>query len=173
MRNPLRPALAIVAALALCPRFAAAQTDPRGTSLFGGAGAAAADSRNLNLTINLAEGYDQDVSERFGNISQTFEGRGSYTTLVPQLEFKSSGRRARVNVTSGASVRYYGDLQQTILTNQTDGIGLNLELTPRTSVTLNQGLTYSQDLFYGLFTGAVAPAAGSPAFVDASSSSSS
>jgi hypothetical protein len=133
-------------------------TDPRGPTIFGGPPATGIGP-NLNLTLNLLEGYDQDVSEQLAATSQAPGNRGSYTTLVPQLEFRAGSRRAGIYVTSGSNVRYYGDLNKTLVTNQSDGIGLSLQLTPHTLFNVNQGVSYSQDLFYGLFPGSSSPLA--------------
>jgi hypothetical protein len=165
VRHGLRTAFAILIALAVCPLYAGAQTDsrPPSGSVFGGAGTGSKSSlQNLNIMISVAEAYDQDVTDRTSGVDlQIFQGRGSYTTLTPQMDFKSGGDRFQVGITAGSSVRYYGDLHETIVVNHAIGAGFNVQLTPRTSVFLNEGVTYSPALFYGLFAStSIEPAAG-------------
>jgi len=149
-------------AAVVCPTAANAQTAtpaPIGSALPGVVGGTRPD---LNVALTFAEAYDQDVSDRSGSIApQMFQGSGSYTTLTPQLEFKQNHGRVQMGVTAGSSVRYYGDLHETVVTNYASGIGFNIQLTPQTSMFLNEGLTYSPALLYGLFNStAAAPAVG-------------
>jgi len=151
VRHRLFPAIAILVTLVVCPPSVLAQTDSRPSpSVFGGA--ATKSSQNLNITVSVAEAYDQDVTDRSGGVDlQIFQGRGSYTTFTPQMDFKSGRGRFQVGITGGSSVRYYGDLHEAMVVNHSVGTGFTVQLTPRTSLFLNEGITYSPALFYGLF----------------------
>jgi hypothetical protein len=187
VKHRLYPALTVFALALVCPTLAraqepsGAQTPPRAQTPSGAqtpsdaqtpsvpassaAGRSNANAQSeLTIGVSLAEAYDQDVANKTGSIApQLFQGSGSYTTLTPQLEYKSGGGRAQIGISSASSVRYYADLHQTIVTNGSVGLGFNVNLTPRTSIFLNEGVTYSPALLYGL----LGNTAGPPALGDA------
>jgi hypothetical protein len=145
----------------VCARSAFAQNDARPPSGNTFGGAAKSTQQNLNVMLSVAEAYDEDVTEKSGGADlQIFQGRGSYTTLTPQMDFKAGRGRFRLGLTAGSSVRYYGDVHETIVVNHAIGTGFTIQLTPRTALFLNEGVTYSPALFYGLFASTAEPGAG-------------
>jgi hypothetical protein len=85
------------------------------------------------------------------------------------MAFQSHGGHWQLNVTSGSNVRYYGDLNQVIVTNYSGGVGLSAQLTRWTSLSLNQSAAYAPSLVYGL-AGLSNDAAASTGYVTPSAS---
>jgi hypothetical protein len=162
MKRVLCRTIAAVVAAAACATNAFAQPDSRPPSgaVFGGIGSPAGEDR-LNLTVDLAEAYDQDVLAHAGERTfSVFEGNGLYSTLTPQLDFNSGGGRMQVGLTAGSNARYYADLRRVMVTSHSVGIGLRAQVKPGTTLFLNQGVTYSPALFSGLFAAVAEPAVG-------------
>jgi hypothetical protein len=90
-----------------------------------------------------------------------FQASGFYTVFTPALEFDSqAGRHVQVAVTASSNVRYYNELHETLVTNHALGAGLSAGLGSKTTISFNQGLTYSPAQLYGLFAGSAAPMIG-------------
>ena len=119
--------------------------------------------QDLNLTLDLTEAYDQDVAAKVGNIPiSLFQGSGLYTMATPHLDFDTNSGRVKLLVALGSSERYYPDLHQIIVASSSAGVGFSVQLTPQTSVSLDQSVGYSTALFNGMFAG-VAPVPGETA----------
>jgi len=142
---------------------AGAQTGER--AVFGGARAGSPTGETLNVTVDLAEAYDQDVVAGVGPAAQSlFQGSGLYTTMVPQLDFATHGGRVQVGITAGASARYYAAPQQEFLMmSESAGAGFSVSLTSQTSISFNQNVAYSPTLFSGLFASVGTPSLGDSA----------
>jgi hypothetical protein len=163
MIKALRRTIAVVLATVACAASAAAQTDTRVP-----AGAVFGTTRTttpgqvLNVTVNLAEAFDQDVVADIGTADRSlFAGSGFYTTVTPQLVFGTSGDRLRFGFNAASDARYYADLHKLYTTAHSAGIGLIAQLTPSASMSLNQAVTYSPALFSGLFAGGATAGLGS------------
>jgi hypothetical protein len=158
----------MAAVLAACyPATGFAQTAtraPAGGAVFGGGAptATSASGQKLNVMIDLDEAYDQNVVAQSaeGVTIPLFQANGFYTMFTPALDFSSSSNRLQVAVNASSNVRYYSDIHQTMVTNHVLGAGLMAHLTPRTSISVNQGFTYSPALFFGLFASGATPIIG-------------
>lgn len=154
-----RTIAAAVAAVA-CATNAFAQPESRPPSgvVFGGTGGSSTDRQTLNLTVDLAEAYDQDVLAHAGATTfSLFEGSGLYSVLTPQVDFNSGRGRLQVGITAASNARYYADLRQVLVASHSVGLGIRAQLTRGTSLFLNQGVTYSPALFSGLLASAEEP----------------
>jgi len=115
----------------------------------------------LSLTLDLSEAYDQNATVPYeGGQLPLFQGSGFYTVLSPGLEFASMGDRTQLVVSAGSSARHYANSQKTLLSSYSVGAGLTTRFGSGTTLTLNQGVTYSPALLYGLLAGVTAPTLG-------------
>jgi hypothetical protein len=120
------------------------------------------ERQKLDVTIDTVEAYDQDVVVHSGDTAfSLFQGSGFYTTVTPSIDFSSTRERFQIGISAGSNARYYGDLHETVLANHSVGAGLMVHLSPDTSVSFNQGVTYAPGLLYGLFASVTVPTLGS------------
>jgi hypothetical protein len=135
---------------------------PAGGAVFGRSDARAASGEKLNLTVDLGESYDQNVTVRSGDaVFSPFQTSGLYTMFTPALDFAArAGEHVQLAVTGASNVRHYDQLHETIVTNHAVGAGLTANLSPKTTLFFNQGVTYAPALLYGLFGGSAAPVIG-------------
>jgi hypothetical protein len=158
MRNALRRTIVAVVLAPLHPVSVFAQATPRAPAgvVFGAGGPANPTERQpLNLTIDVNEAYDQNVTVRSGDAAfSLFQTNGFYTMITPSVDFASLGERVQFAVNAGSNARYYSDLHETIIANHSLGAGLKARVSSKTSVSVNEGVTYAPALFYGLFASA-------------------
>src|SRR5690349_7525935 len=119
----------VVAALVpLYPASGFAQAAPRTPAgvVFGSGGPPNPTERQpLNLTIDINEAYDQNVTVRSGDSAfSLFQTNGFYTMITPSVDFESLGERVQFAVNAGSNARYYSDLHETIIANHSVGAGL-------------------------------------------------
>jgi hypothetical protein len=77
---------------------------------------------------------------------------GFFTAFVPELRYESRGENLSFGATGGTSIRYYNDLGQLTVVNESAGVGMSAKITHRTGLFLNQAVSYSPSYYYGLFT---------------------
>jgi hypothetical protein len=139
-------AVAFVGVALTAPVAAQVRVPPRSVL-----GANAPGDPNLTLSIDMAEGYDQDVLSHLGGAALSVgAASGLYATLTPQIRYQSHGGHWQLGVTAGSNARYYGDLHQVIVTNHSAGVGLSAQLTRSTALSLSQSAAYAPALEYGL-----------------------
>jgi hypothetical protein len=142
-------ALAVVlAVVAVAPRSVMAQART-GRSLFDGANTDPNFRQNLTFVFSAAEAYDDNL-EAAGEPRPAVAG--FFTAFVPELRFESRGDTVSFGATGGASLRYYNDLRELVVVNQSAGIGMSAKLGRRTGMYVNQAVSYSPSYLYGLFT---------------------
>lgn len=161
---PLCRSVALTAtAVALAAPAAFGQTPGVGPNrpLFGARGTDSTGRRTLDVAIDFAEAYDQNLLVDVAGLTPSpFQSSGFYTMLAPSLDFQSRGGRLQVGITAGSNARYYPDLRKVVATNHYAGVGVTAEVTPRTSIGFNQGVTYAPAYLYGLFARTAPPALG-------------
>jgi hypothetical protein len=164
MLRILSRAIAAAVLIMLCPAAGLAQVELRAPAIavFGAvAPENAANRQRLNLTIDAAEAYDQNVVVPYnGGSLSLFQGSGLYTVLSPGLDFTSIGDRVQVGVTAGSTIRHYSDVQTTMVSSYSVGGGVTTRLWKGGTLSVNQGLTYSPALLYGLLAGVTTPTLG-------------
>jgi len=155
-------AAAVTAAVSATSVSAQSEARPPSGAVFGGAADNSTKRTLLNGTINLATAFDQDVVTNVAGQSQSvFQGNGFYATLTPSLSFESRGNRLRIGVNVGSDVRYYQEFHEVMTMANSVALGLNAQLTPRTSISVSPGFTYSPALYSGLFSAGPASTLGS------------
>ena len=148
-------ALTVAAAGAAVP--AHAQTPGSGrpySRLFGGS-----STRNsgqaLDLTLSLIEGYNDDTSQEIGNVVDPNSGQaaGLQTMLVANASYTWQGTKGQFAANSSSALAYYNDLEETRNISHSVAIGFSAELSPQTTLLINQTAAYSPSYLYGLFPG--------------------
>jgi len=158
-------ALGVVALALVCAGTARAQPAqrPAAGAVFGGA-SASTSGKALDLTVDINESYDQNVTVRSGpDEFSLFQGSGAYVVLTPNLDFVSHGNRVQWAMNAGSNGRYYSDTGEVIVTNESGAANLSVRLSSSTTMSLNQSVAYSASPFAGLFVPSVAPEIGSAA----------
>jgi len=147
----------MVVPLAMCAGVstAAAQTlAPRPyRALFGGATTDPSVRQSLNLTVSLAEGYDDDVLA-------TGEGpigpggapalSGMFTNFAPAITYSWNGKSVQFSATGSSDVRYYQKTHEFLNGSHVGAFGFAAG-NERTRVQFNQSVSYSPAYFYGMF----------------------
>lgn len=131
-------------------------------SLFGPAGEDPNVRQALDFTVTLAGAYDTNVTaEQLASTTQSpLQVEGAFTEAALDVRYHSRGERTRVVASGGTVGRYFPDLQQAATLGHYGGVGLLLPIGEKTSVTVNQALTYTPSYLYGLFVRALQPAVG-------------
>lgn len=157
---------AVVVALGVVASYAPAalaQTPVPGTfrPVFGGASADQAKGTNLNMTVDLAQAYDDNVLADPGGISLApVQTSGFYTVVTPQVDLAARGDRVQLFVTAGSGARRYQDSQSFFITNHSFATGLNAQFSKQTTMSLNQSVGYTPSYLYGLFASLAPPLPG-------------
>jgi hypothetical protein len=142
---------------------AAAQTAARPfTGLFGGTTRTATEKQVLDVSLSVAEAYDENlVADATPTAaSSALQTSGTYTSMVPQLNFAQQGQRLQFAMNAGSNLRYYTHGHQLISLSHSIGAGITARLTPKSTFSVNQSVSYSPASLFGLFAPAVAPALG-------------
>jgi hypothetical protein len=124
--------------------------------IFGGAGDMATARQNLDVTLNVTEGRDSNsaaVAEAGVLGSATLQGNGFYTEIGPQVNAGWRGARMQFSATGASNVRDYSDPHEVFVTSHVARVALAAQLTRRTRVTIDQGVTYAPTFQYGLTSG--------------------
>jgi hypothetical protein len=109
----------------------------------------------------MVAAYDDNVYADFGAVTPTTpQVSGFYSMLSPKLDFQKPGDKLRLGVTATTNARYYRDGSRVLTTGSAIGAGFTARVGRSTSVSLNQGVTYSPAYLYGLFASVTPPAAG-------------
>ncbi len=144
----------------------AAQTVTRPyPAVFGGAGTAApAKGPTLDLAVDAADAYDDNLQADVANAPNpsVVQASGFYTVLAPSAVFETHSGKFHLVATGSSNVRYYGDLEKVLVTGHSAAVGLNAELNRKTQVFVNQAVSYSPAYLHGLFASVAPPAAGAP-----------
>ena len=92
----------------------------------------------------------------------TFQTSGSYSGLSADMKYELRKRHLQVGATAGTNLRYYSQLGALATTYNRGGIGASAQLARRTSLFVNQAVSYapSYALLYGLFPGVAEPSVG-------------
>jgi hypothetical protein len=163
METILWRSIVAACAVALCPALVLAQTDPRppAHAVFEQTPSIATSRDTLNVTMDLGQAYDQNLLVQSEQTALSlFQGSGLYTVFAPSVDFASAGERVKLVANVSSNARYYSEVQQTIMTNESAGFGLSARLSQGTTLNFNQGVTHAATLLSGLFTPAAAPVTG-------------
>ena len=119
----------------------------------------------LNLNATLVEAYDDDVTAEAGApVSPlTDPMSGFYSMVTADVDYAWQGRRAQVGFTGLSALQYYSRSSTVRAASSSAGAGLDVNLSPRSSWSLNQTIAYSPWYFYGLFPSVEAPRTRRPA----------
>jgi hypothetical protein len=137
----------VVLALGAQPSFAQSSA-PRSRSLFEGANSDANAKQSLTFAFSAAEAYDDNL-EAAGEPRPAIAG--FFTSLVPEVRFESRGETVSFGATGGTSLRYYNDLGELIVVNQSAGVGMSAKISRRTGLFVNQAVSYAPSYLYSLF----------------------
>jgi hypothetical protein len=163
MKRTLWRTIVAASVAAFCPAGVLAQTDPRPPShaVFDQAPSLATSREKLNFTLDLGQAYDQNLLVQSEDTTLSlFQGSGMYTLLAPSVDFASTGDRLKLVANVSSNARYYSEVHETIMTNESAGFGLSARLSQGTTLNFDQGVTHATTLLSGLFTPVAAPVTG-------------
>lgn len=162
--------IAVVASFALCHAASAwAQSGPGRPyrALFGGATTDPTMHQSLDVTLSVAQVYDDNALADSGGTrpASALQVSGFYTSLSPGVSYKWSGRQAQFNTTIGSSLRYYAKQQEFIGSSYFAGVGFSSGF-GRSQLAASQTESYSPVYLFGLLPSlspieSVVPAQGS------------
>lgn len=136
-------------------------------ALFGGATTDPSMHKALDLSVSVAEAYDDNTAgSGFGG---GFGGSpvlvsGFYTNLAPSLGYTWIGRHSTFSTNVGSDLRYYREEGQFIGSSHYGAVGFSTKV-GRGQLAASQSLTYSPSYFYGVMpslepVGSAAPIVG-------------
>ena len=137
-------------------------------ALFGGATTDPSMHKSLDLTVSIAEAYDDNTAGYAfgGGLGPTSPllVSGFYTNLVPSLEYRWIGRHATLTTNFGSDLRYYASEGEFIGSSHYGAVGFSSKV-GRGELAASQSLTYSPSYFYGVLpslepTGSATPVVG-------------
>jgi hypothetical protein len=144
---------------------AMAQTTPAQTSsrsyrgLFGGA-SSGTERDPLALSLTVTEAYDQNLLGEVTSAPSVYQLGGRFTQLSAGVRFLGSGRKVQFSSTAGTNLRYYDQQDVLVGIGQYAGAGISVILSPKTSFSANQTISYAPSYLYRLFATAGAPELG-------------
>ncbi len=155
---------AILAAVACCaPSAALAQGRAGFRPVFGGAAPVDVNApMAVNLTLSLAEAYDQDLIADAGAApTPGVQASGLYASLSPVANLTGHGRRIGYSLDGSTNLRRY-ELGSVAMMNYNLGGGLSANLGRATSVVVNQTVSYTPSYLYALFGDATSTSTPTP-----------
>ncbi|MCL4813190.1 MAG: hypothetical protein KJ061_11920 [Vicinamibacteraceae bacterium] len=146
------------------PAVAQAQRQPRGyRGLFGGNEADPDSRQSLNFTFSVNGGYDDNATagEGGGTSDPRFQQASTFLGGSAGLSYGRRWDRATLSASASASTRYYQDIPELeTSTSYGGGIGLAVNLGPRTNLSLSQSVAYSPYYQFGFLPPVFAPGPG-------------
>jgi hypothetical protein len=123
--------------------------------LFGGKPPDPVSRQSLSFMVSLAEGYNDDTSPRVSTVVDPNAGQASglQTMLVADGAYSWRGTKLQFAVNGVSAFAYYNDLSETRSLSHSIGIGFNAQLSPKTSLLVNQSAAFTPSYLYGLFPG--------------------
>jgi hypothetical protein len=158
--------IALVFSLAPGVEHAAfAQQQVRGgfRPVFGRSSAAPAAPQpiDFDFSLNASQSYDSNLSGVNGPAAaSTFVASGTYTSLVPQLDFSFRGKRTQFSATGTSTGRYYPQLHRAMSMGTNIGAGFTTQIGRATTLLVNEGVSYAPASFYNLLQTTLAPVIG-------------
>ncbi len=126
--------------------------DPDFRPVFGGRTAEGALKQALDLTVDVAEAYDDDLLAESGPVlPSAYQVSGFYTLFAPRLGFQSKGNRLQIALNGGSNTRYFAESREFLVTSHDAGVGFGATVTRHTMFEVNQGIMYAPSTLYGLF----------------------
>ncbi len=122
-------------------------------ALFGGATTDPSMHKALDLTVSVAEAYDDNTAGYgfgggFGPSSPVLAS-GFYTNLVPSLEYTWIGRHSTFSTNVGSDFRYYRTEGEFIGSSHYGAVGFSTKV-GRGQLNASQSFSYSPSYFYGV-----------------------
>lgn len=147
--------------IALCLTLVAAQPSwaqraqprqPSSGGLFGATRSDVGGSQKLNVTAEVAEGFDSELPpELASNISRSLQAGGFSTILEAGADYAHGVKRTRLAANASTAFRYYQDLDRFDALSHTVGVGANLKLPKGGNFQIDQAAAYSPSYLYQLF----------------------
>ena len=163
MIRTLRSVIVVVGVLsAAAPAFAQITLPDRPyRGLFGG-GHGQASRHTVDLSVQVAEAYDDNVYADAGApVTPTArQESGYYTNVITGGSYNWKGDRVQFAATGASTLRQYSGMSGVQVMGTTGGVGVTAAFSPRTRLFLNQSAAYSPSYLYGLFPGVAPPAPG-------------
>jgi len=126
--------------------------------LFGGNAADPNSKQSLDFSVSFYGAYDDNVLAGRGqgggaSVDPRFQQSGEYGGSDLSLAYGRRGKRGSVDVSGGASYRYYPSMRDLSGFNYFGSLGFSLELTSRTTLRGTEGVVYSPYYGFGSFSG--------------------
>ncbi|MEO6711844.1 MAG: hypothetical protein ABIM89_00275 [Mycobacteriales bacterium] len=147
--------VAMVGALTLGQAIAASAQGGAGRAyraIFGGATTDPSMHQSLDVTLSVAEAYDDnviggDLVGGFG-VSPILQS-GLYTNLAPAVAYAHSGRHTAFSLNAGSNLRYYSGAREFIGSSHFAGADLSATF-GRSVLSIGQTVSHSPSYFLGL-----------------------
>jgi hypothetical protein len=117
--------------------------------------------QQLDVTLDAAAAYDTDlVAQAIGPRAAEGQVAGSYADLQANADYRLRTLRATFVATGASALRYYGSAGELRSVSHSIGVGVDDNLTSRTSLMINGTAAYSPSYLYGLFPTLTQPTTG-------------
>ena len=154
MKSYLTSLVVLLSVCASAPAQAQTRSMRPYKALFGGATNNPSVRHSLDLSVSVAEGYDDNVLANGGglgaNTGTDSQLSGLFTNIDPGLTYAWTGKTVQFSAFGSTSVRYYQKDHQFLGSTFYGAIGLSAGA-ERTRFTFTQSVNYSPAYFYGLF----------------------
>ena len=126
---------------------------PAPIGVFGGTRVNPDAKEQLNVTVSVVEGYDQDVPTAvLGSIDAFSPQTGGFTTMLSATTgFSHRTPHSEFAVNAASNLRHYAELGETHSVGHSAGVGFSVGLTARDSLYVNQSAAYTPNSWSGLF----------------------
>jgi hypothetical protein len=128
--------------------------------LFGGSGVDPNTTHNVDATLSLLVGYDDNATgAELGqpDTLPTLLQSAFYSGPTGTLNYTFNGRKVQFGATGGSSARYYTEEKKFVPTGHFGAVGFSFDASARTRVFVNQSVSYAPSYAYAL-----TPPAGDP-----------
>jgi hypothetical protein len=105
----------------------------------------------LNVRLDLAEAYDDNVLGEVVPAATPLTTSGIYTSASPGVDFAFRGSRVQLTLLGQSTLRHYPAVHKVLATTHHVGWGMTAQLTSRTTLSLAQTAAYTPAYLYNLF----------------------
>jgi hypothetical protein len=122
-------------------------------SIFGGATTNPSLHHDLNMTVSLVGGYDDNLLAQGQGLGAEPSGTaplaGVFASVAPVISYAWTSKSVQLNAVGSFNLRYYPDGHQFLDSAQTGAFGIAAG-SDRTRFSFNQSMSFSPSYFFGL-----------------------
>jgi hypothetical protein len=150
-------ALALGLVVCACAPSASAQRprpDRPYRGLFGGNGLNPNSAQQLDVSLSLSGGYDDNVLAEQGQyVDPRFQQSGGYGSGSVSLDYTKKAGQADFEFSGGTAYRYYPSVEEMTGFNSWGSVGFTVKLGSRTTLGGSESVSYSPFYAFGPFPG--------------------